>query len=49
MTETVSKSKLTYYDYEVEQNESKRKIKLLKAEYVAQNGLMNELERVLNQ
>lgn len=49
VTETVSKSKLTYYDYEVEQNESKRKIKLLKAEYVAQNGLMNELERVLNQ
>lgn len=49
ITETVSKSKLTYYDYEVEQNESKRKIKLLKAEYVAQNGLMNELERVLNQ
>lgn len=49
ITETVSKSKLTYYDYEVEQNEAKRKIKLLKAEYISQNGLMNELERVLNQ
>lgn len=49
VTETISKSKLTYYDYEVEQNEAKRKIKLLKSEYVAQNGLMNELERVLNQ
>lgn len=49
VTETISKSKLTYYDYEVEQNEAKRKIKLLKSEYVSQNGLMNELERVLNQ
>ena len=49
VTETISKSKLTYYDYEVEQNESKRKIKLLKSEFVTQNGLMDELVRVLNQ
>ncbi len=49
VTETISKSKLTYYDYEVEQNEAKRKIKLLKSEFVSQNGLMDELIRVLNQ
>lgn len=49
ITETISKSKLTYYDYEVEQNEAKRKIKLLKSEFVSQNGLMDELIRVLNQ
>jgi len=33
ITETTSKEKLTYYDYEVEVNESKRKIKLLKPEF----------------
>lgn len=49
VTETISKSKLTYYDYEVEQNEAKRKIKLLKSEFVSQNGLMDELIRVLEQ
>ena len=49
VTETISKSKLTYYDYELEQNENKRKIKLLKSEFVTQNGLMDELIRVLNQ
>lgn len=49
VTETTSKSKLTYYDYEVEQNEAKRKIKLLKSEFVSQNGLMDELIRVLEQ
>lgn len=49
VTETVSKSKLTYYDYEIEQNEAKRKIKLLKSEFVSQNGLMDELIRVLEQ
>lgn len=34
----------TYYDYELEQNESKRKIKLLKREFVP--ALEEELERV---
>lgn len=49
VTETISKSKLTYYDYEIEQNESKRKIRLLKSEFVARNAIMDELSRVLNQ
>ena len=49
ITETVSKEKLTYYDYEVAQNEAKRKIKLLRADYVTEGGLINELKRVLNQ
>jgi hypothetical protein len=33
ITETTSKEKLTYYDYEMEVNENKRKIKLLKPEF----------------
>jgi hypothetical protein len=33
INETVSKEKLTYYDYEMEENETKRKIKLLKPEF----------------
>lgn len=33
INETVSKEKLTYYDYEMEENEKKRKIKLLKPEF----------------
>lgn len=35
INETVSKEKLTYYEYEMEVNESKRKIKLLKPQFVA--------------
>jgi len=35
INETVSKEKLTYYDYEMEVNEAKRKIKLLKPEFVS--------------
>lgn len=31
--ETVSKEKLTYYEYEMQENEKKRKIKLLKPEF----------------
>lgn len=31
--ETVSKEKLTYYDYEMQENEKKRKIKILKPEF----------------
>jgi hypothetical protein len=48
ITETISKESQTYYDYEVELNETKRKIKLLKAEYVTESGIMNELKKVLN-
>ena len=33
INETVTKEKLTYYDYEMEENEAKRKIKLLKPEF----------------
>jgi hypothetical protein len=46
-TETISKEYQTYYDYEVELNESKRQIKLLKPEYVTEGGIMNELKKVL--
>ena len=49
ITETITKEKLTYYDYEVNLNESKRKIKLLKDTYVTEGGLINEMKRVLNQ
>jgi hypothetical protein len=35
VTETVSKEKLTYYDYEMQVNEDKRKIRLLKPEFAA--------------
>lgn len=47
-TETISKTTQTYYDYEVELNDAKRTIRLLKAEYVTENGLMNEFKRVIN-
>jgi peptidoglycan hydrolase CwlO-like protein len=55
ITETISKSKQTYYEYELELNESKREIKLLRSEFVTQSrsfyqtGLMDELIRVLNE
>lgn len=49
ITESVTKEKLTYYDYEIQQNESKRKIKLLRENYVTEGGLINELKRVLRQ
>lgn len=47
-TETITKTTQTYYDYEVETNENKRSIKLLKPEYVTESGIMNELKKVLN-
>ena len=34
--------------YEIETNENKRSIKLLKPEYVTESGIMNELKKVLN-
>lgn len=48
VTQTVSKEIETYYDYEINENESKRKIKLLRAEYASQSGLVDEFKRVIN-
>lgn len=45
VTETISKEKQTYYDYEVEVNESKREIKLLKSEFVPE--VEKEFKRVI--
>jgi hypothetical protein len=39
-----TKTTKSYYEYENETNEDKRKIKLIKSEFVA--GLENELEQV---
>lgn len=47
ITQTISKSTQTYYDYEVESNDNKRKIRLLRTEYVTESGLMNEFKRVI--
>jgi hypothetical protein len=47
VTQTISKSNLTYYDYEVEANDAKRKIRLLRSQYVTESGLMNEFKRVI--
>ena len=47
VTQKISKSTLTYYDYEVESNDTKRKIRLLRPEYVTESGLMNEFKRVI--
>ena len=47
ITQTISKSAQTYYDYEIEANDDKRKIKLLRSEYVTESGLMNEFKRVI--
>lgn len=46
--QTVTKETETYYDYEVNLNESKRKIKLLRADIVSQSGLLDEFKRVVN-
>jgi hypothetical protein len=47
VTQTITKSTLTYYDYEVELNDAKRKIKLLRSQYVTEAGLMNEFKRII--
>ena len=47
-TETITKTTQTYYDYEIELNDNKRRIKLLKPEYVTESGIMSELKKVLN-
>ena len=48
VTETVSKETETYYNYEINLNESKRRIKLLRSEIVSQSGLLDEFKRVIN-
>jgi hypothetical protein len=48
ITETVSKETETYYTYETNLNESKRRIKLLRSEIVSQSGLLDEFKRVIN-
>lgn len=48
IVETVSKETETYYDYEVNLNESKRRIRLLRSEIVSQSGLLDEFKRVIN-
>jgi hypothetical protein len=45
VTETISKEKQTYYDYEVEENEAKREINLLKKEFVPE--VEKEFRRVI--
>ena len=45
VNETISKEKQTYYDYEVEVNEAKREIKLLKSEFVTE--VEKEFKRVI--
>jgi hypothetical protein len=47
ITQAISKLAQTYYDYEIELNDSKRKIKLLRAEYITEAGLMNEFKRII--
>ena len=45
ITQTVTKSKKTYYDYEMEENESKREITLIKNEFV--KDIEKEFKRVI--
>lgn len=46
ITETITKSKKTYYDYEMETNEAKRDIKLLKSDFAY--DVEKEFKRVIN-
>lgn len=45
ITQAVTKKKKTYYDYEMEQNESKREITLIKSEFV--KDIEKEFKRVI--
>ena len=47
ITQTVTKSKKTYYEYELEENEAKREINLLKPEFVPQ--IEKEFKKVIKQ
>jgi hypothetical protein len=44
--ETITKEKLTYYEYEMQENENKRSIKLLKPQFVA--AVMEEFRQLVN-
>lgn len=44
--ETITKEKLTYYEYETQENEAKRTIKLLKPEFVSL--VMEEFKAIIN-
>lgn len=46
VTEKVTKEKLTYYDYEMQVNESKRTIKLLKPEFAG--SVVEEFKQIIN-
>lgn len=46
INETITKEKLTYYDYEMQENESKRSIKLLKPQFVS--SVMEEFREIVN-
>lgn len=46
ITETVTKEKLTYYEYEMQQNEAKREIRLLKPQFV--ETVMEEFKQLMN-
>jgi hypothetical protein len=48
VVETTTKQKQTYYDYEIETNDAKRKIKLLRPEYVTEKGLIGEFKKVIS-
>jgi hypothetical protein len=45
ITQTITKSKKTYYDYEMEENESKREITLIKSDFVKE--IEKEFKRVI--
>jgi hypothetical protein len=46
VTENITKTTQTYYDYEIDLNESKRNIKLLKPEYV--DSVFEEFKNIIN-
>jgi hypothetical protein len=45
ITQTITKSKKTYYDYEMEENESKREITLIKNDFVKE--IEKEFKKVI--
>jgi len=46
INETISKEKLTYYEYEEQENENKRTIKILKSEFAM--PVMEEFKRIIS-
>jgi hypothetical protein len=45
ITQIITKEKKTYYDYEMEENESKREIRLIKNEFIPQ--IEKEFKKVI--